>query len=517
VALLLASFAIVGPLATVRLPRVTASVPLYAAAMFVNTIIIAVLLFTQFSILRTYAVLAISCGYLFAGLILIPWMLMFPGVITPTGLLGAGSQSAVWLYVVWHTGFPILVLAYALLKSRDPPLRVRTGWLRAAMLSSVGGTAGVVIAATFLVTAAGLPLPALLNGDAFSPLWPPVAAVPTVASVAAAAALWRRRGSVLDLWLMVVMCAQVIEIVLVWFPDPTRFSIGWYAGRVIGVVSGSLVLFVLLREIATLYARLLRAVSAERRERVARLMTGDAVSGSIAHEIRQPLAAITASAAAGRRWLARDPPNLAEATAAFEAISTTGRRASALIESIRAMFQERPGTRTFIGPNELVGEALMLLRDDLREHRIALQIDCAGRLPQVNGDRVQLQQVLVNLISNAIESMASTDGPRELCVTSTVHETGGALISVADTGPGVDPKEMNRIFSPLVTTKTHGVGMGLSVCRSILEAHGGRLWMTANLPRGAVFQLLLPASPSPRKKRTSAKPVRAAGGDAAAA
>jgi C4-dicarboxylate-specific signal transduction histidine kinase len=297
---------------------------------------------------------------------------------------------------------------------------------------------------------------------------------------------------------MVVMCAYVIEIALIWFPVPARFSIGWYSGRVVGVFSGSVVLFVLLYEITTLYAKLLRAVRAQRQEREARLLTGDVVSASIAHEIRQPLTAMTTSADAGRRWLRRDVPDLAEAIAAFEAISMNGRRASAVIEGIRAMFRKDTAARASIDMNDLVSEALALVRGELREHRVYVRTEASRRLPRVNGDRVQLQQVLVNLIANAIDSMASMEGLRELCVKSAVHEAGGAVISIADTGRGVDPEAVDQIFSPLFTTKAHGMGMGLSICRSIIEAHDGRLWVTANQPHGAVFHFQVPASSEQR-------------------
>jgi signal transduction histidine kinase len=505
--LLIAFAAIAGPLAKIHTPRVDAFFPIYATAMFVNDSITAVLLFAQFSILRSRALLAVSSAYLFTAFMVIPRMMTFPGVLAPNGLLGGGLQSPAWLYIISHAGFAGLVLAYALLKDRHAADGLWTGSVRAAVLSSVGVTAGAVWAAAYLLAAAEPQLPGLMRDAVqFAPLWPYAAAIPVLLSVAAGATLWVRRRSLLDLWLLVVMCAYVIELSLISFPVRARFSLGWYSARVFEVLAGSLVLFVLLDEITTLYARLLRAISAQRRERAARLMTGDAVSASIAHEIRQPLAAMTASAAAGRRWLNRETPDLPEAIAAFEAISMTGRRASALIESIRAMFRKETGMRSSIDMNELISEALDLHRGELRTHRISVRTELPGGLPRVNGDRVQVQQVLVNLISNAIESMANTDGPRELSLRSAVEDSGGALISVADTGPGVDPDQVNRIFDPLFTTKAHGMGMGLSICRSIVEAHDGQLWVTGNRPRGAIFHLLVPADPLARDEQAKALP-----------
>jgi signal transduction histidine kinase len=493
-ALLVAFFITAGPLSTVQLGRIDAFVPAYATAMFVINSLTAVLLFAQFYILRSPALLAISSGYLFTALMLIPWMLTFPGVFTPGGLLGAGLQSTNSLYTLWHAGFPMFVIAYALLKDADPAKRLWRGSAGAAILSSVAMTAAVVCAATFLVTAGDALLPRIsVDPVHFSTLWVYIAGCLALLSVLALILLWIRRRSVLDLWLMVVMCAYVIEITLIAFPIPARFSFGWYSGRVFGLLSGSLLLFVLLYEITILYAQLLRAVLAQRRERAARLMTGDAVAATIAHEVRQPLSGMITSADAGLRWLDRSMPDLDEAKAAFKQIVADGHRAGAVIGSIRAIFKKDVRNRTSLDINDLIGEALALTRGDLQRHRILVQPEPNAQLPQVRGDRIQLQQVLLNLITNAIDSMAAKDGARVLCVRSEVDDGGGVIVSVADTGTGIGSQDLERIFNPLFTTKSSGMGMGLSICRSIIEAHDGRLWVVPNKPEGAVFQFMLVA------------------------
>jgi signal transduction histidine kinase len=492
-ALLGAFFITAGPLSTIQSGRIDAFVPAYATAMFVIDSITAVLLFAQFSILRSRALLVIASGYLFTALIVIPWMLTFPGVFTPRGLLGAGLQSTNWLYILWHGGFPTFVMAYALLKDAEPAGRLWQGSVGAAILSSVATTAAVVCAATFLVTAGDALLPRIsLDPVHFSTLWLYVAGGLALWSVLTLIVLWIRRRSVLDLWLMVVMCAYAIEIYLVAFPGLARFSVGWYAGRVFGFVSGSLVLFVLLYEITTLYARLLRAVFAQRREREARLMTGDAVTATIAHEVKQPLSGMITNADAGLNWLDRATPDLDQAKSSFKQIVADGHRAAAVIESIRAIFKKDARNRTSLDINELIGEALALTRGDLQRHRILVQAEPNAQVPQVTGDRIQLQQVLLNLITNAVDSMAAKDGARVLRVRSEVHDGGGGVIvSVADTGTGIGSQELERIFNPLFTTKSGGMGMGLAICRSIIEAHNGRLWVAPNKPEGAVFQLML--------------------------
>jgi signal transduction histidine kinase len=249
-----------GPLATLQLPPVDAFIPVYATAMFVIDSITAALLFAQFSILRSRALLVLASGYLFTALIVVPWMLTFPGVFAPGGLLGAGLQSTVWLYILWHAGFPAFVIAYALLKDGDPARRLWPGSVRVAILSSVALTAATVCAAAILVTAGNDLLPGIMVDKVhLSALWPYAAGFASLLIVLAIVVLWIRRRSTLDLWLLAVMCAFVMEIGLISFPVAARYTVGWYAGRICGVVSGSLLLFVLLHEITTVYARLQNA------------------------------------------------------------------------------------------------------------------------------------------------------------------------------------------------------------------------------------------------------------------
>jgi signal transduction histidine kinase len=491
IALLVAFLITEGPLSTIHLGRIDAFVPAYATAMFVTDSVTAVLLFAQFAILRSRALLAIASGYLFNALIVIPWMLTFPGVFTPGGLLDSGLQTTSWLYTLWHGGFAMFVIAYALMKDADPAKRLWHGSAGSAILLSIAMTAAVVCAATFFVTAEDAHLPRInIDPVHFSTLWLYIAGCLALVSALAFTLLWIRRRSVLDLWLMVVMCAYVIEICLIAFPIPARFSFGWYAGRVFGLLSASLLLFVLLYEITILYAQLLRAVLAQRHEREARLMTGDAVAATIAHEVKQPLSGMVTNAGACLRWLDRSAPNLDEAKASLRHIVADGYRAGEVIESIRAIFKRDAPRRTSFDINKMIAEALVVLRADLLKHRVMIQAEPNAQLPPVIGDPIQLQQVLVNLMTNAIDSMAVTTGPRIMSVSSEIRD-GGVLVSVADTGAGIKSQDTERVFNPLFTTKSDGMGMGLSICRSIIEAHDGRLWVAPNVPQGAVFRFVL--------------------------
>jgi len=483
-----------GPLEGVQLRQVVAFVPAYVTAMFVNDLITAILLYAQFSIVRSRSTLVIASGYLFAALILIPFVLVFPEVFAPGNLIG-GLQSTSWLWLCYHAGFPMFVIGYALSKDGDPRRRFWQGTVRAAIALSAASTAAVVSVLAFLCIAGDPLLPRVaLDYLHFSALWPYFIGAPVaLLSLSALIALRIRQRSVLDLWLTVVMCLYLVEVSLSYYPDPTRFSIGWYTVRIIGFLSSSLVLMVLLHEISTLYARLLGAVLAQRREREARLMTGDAVAASIAHEIRQPLTAMVTTADAGLRFLDRSIPNLDKAKEAFKRIVADGHRAGDLVGSIRANFKSDVRDRTALDLNELIREALALGLGELQKHGIVVQAEPNKRLSEVRADRVQLQQVLLNLIVNAIEAMAAKDEPRILNIKSEAYDGERVIVSVSDTGTGVRSQDADRLFNPLFTTKSGGMGMGLSICRAIIEAHEGRLWFAPNSPRGAVFHFTLPA------------------------
>jgi signal transduction histidine kinase len=494
-ALIAALYLVIGPLGGMQWGAIHSFVAVYTTGMFVTDSITAILLYSQFSILRSRAILVIASGYLFTAFLIVPYVLAFPGVLAPAGVVG-GLQTTAHLYLLWHCGFPLFVIGYALSKDEHPSRRVSQADVGSAILRSIAATAAAAAAASWLCikTEAGdTVLPRImLDQYRFVPEWPYVVGAPiAVLCTLALVILWLRRRSILDLFLMVVLCAYLIEIPPHYYPVAARFSTGWYAVRVTSLLSSGIVLVVLLYEITALYGGLLHAVHRQRREREARLMTGDAVAASIAHEIKQPLTAMITSADAGFRFLDRSTPNLERAKEALKRIVTDGHRAGVVVESIRANFKNDDRARTSLDVNELIQEALSLERGDLQKHRIQVQAETAAQLPDVRGNRVQLQQVLVNLITNAIDSMASEDEPRVLCVKSEAYEGDGVMVSVADIGTGISPQHLDRIFNPLFTTKSDGMGMGLSICRAIIEAHEGRLSVSPNIPRGAIFQFTL--------------------------
>jgi C4-dicarboxylate-specific signal transduction histidine kinase len=219
----------------------------------------------------------------------------------------------------------------------------------------------------------------------------------------------------------------------------------------------------------------------------------NALSASIAHEVNQPLAAIVANANAALRWLARQPPDLAEVRETVRSIVQNGHRAGAVIGGMRALLKKTAAAMVTLDLNSLIQDTIALVQEEVARHRIQLRTDLPPDLPPVLGDRVQLQQLLLNLMMNGIEAMKEVaERPRKLLIRSGLDPSGAVLVAIQDAGIGLEPDAMERVFEAFYTTKAEGLGMGLAICKLIVEAHGGRLWVSANEPCGTVFQFTLP-------------------------
>ena len=225
---------------------------------------------------------------------------------------------------------------------------------------------------------------------------------------------------------------------------------------------------------------------------VNRVMTMGELTASIAHEVSQPLAAIIASGDSCTAWLANEPPNLERARAAANRMIQAATQASETVQRIRALFKKTSSIASSVDVNAVIEDTISLLHHETQRHNISLRTELDAGVPAVSADRVQLQQVILNLVMNAIESTASVEGPKRLLIQSALSNPGELLVSVKDTGPGIDAGRADRLFAPFFTTKPQGIGMGLPISRSIIEAHGGRLWAEKNEPRGAVFNFILP-------------------------
>jgi PAS domain S-box-containing protein len=228
--------------------------------------------------------------------------------------------------------------------------------------------------------------------------------------------------------------------------------------------------------------------------RANRVNTMGELTASLAHEVNQPIAAAVTNANTCLRWLTRDHPDVEEARAAAMRIVKDGTRAAEIIRRIRLLFKKGTPQRELVDINEVIREMIVLLRGEAARHSISVRTELAAELPQVLGDRVQLQQVLMNLMLNGVDAMKDVDGARELAVKSQRTEKEEVLVSVRDTGVGLPPQQVDQIFKAFFTTKPHGTGMGLSISRSIVESHGGRLWAAGNSPRGASFYFTIPTN-----------------------
>ncbi len=229
--------------------------------------------------------------------------------------------------------------------------------------------------------------------------------------------------------------------------------------------------------------------------RATRVTTLGELTASIAHEVNQPLAGIVANAQAGLRWLDRETPDLDRARRSVEWVISDGNRASEVIRRVRALANKSDLEMVPLDVNDVVREVIALMQRELFNHEVSLRTELTPALPMILGDRVQLQQVIINLVMNGIEAMQSvTDRQRELVIRSRQDEKQQVFASVTDCGVGISAEDADRLFNPFFTTKSSGMGMGLSICRSIMEAHGGRLWVTSNVPHGATFQFTLPVN-----------------------
>jgi C4-dicarboxylate-specific signal transduction histidine kinase len=227
--------------------------------------------------------------------------------------------------------------------------------------------------------------------------------------------------------------------------------------------------------------------------RVSRVTTMGELTASLAHEVNQPIAAALTNANTCLRWLTRDHPDVEEAREAASRIVQDATRAAGIISRVRLLFKKSTPQRELVDVNEAIREMIVLLRSEATRYNIAVRMELVADLPRIMGDRVQLQQVLMNLIMNGIDAMKAVEGMRELAIKSQRTEKEEVLVSVSDTGVGLPPQQTEQIFNAFFTTKPHGTGMGLRISRSIIESHGGRLWAADDSPRGASFHFALPA------------------------
>ena len=488
----LAAFAALAPFALIRWPRVDGFIPLVQAVIATTDVVTGALLLGQFAVARSRALLVLASGYLFSGLAVVVHTLTFPGAFSATGLLGADSQTAAWMYLFWHFGFAACVLGYGVLKGHerapvDPEARAPVVW------RSVLGVIAAVALLAWSVTAGHEIWPRLVVTETgFAPLASYLSAINLVLSAVALSVVWARRSSVLDRWLLVVMAASIAEAATITLVAASRFSVGFYTSRVFALVVSTAVLSALLWEAARLHVRLAAAVRALQRERANKLMNLEVVVASVAHEIKQPLTVIATRAGIVQRLLGRPQLDLDNARRNLAEMERASFSVSEVFENIRALFRNPAQEKQLLDLNELALTALQTLSSDLNDRGIAIRTELTPELPQVLGHKGQLQEVLLNIIQNAMDAMDGVaNRPRTLRVTSS-RAPDRVTLTIEDSGVGIARDRLANLFEAFVTTKARGTGLGLGICRMIVDRHEGQLSASSEVDKGTRFEITLP-------------------------
>jgi signal transduction histidine kinase/DNA-binding response OmpR family regulator len=534
----LAFFAVIAPFAKQPLPQVWAFIPIYQSALVFNDVITALLLFGQFKIARSKAVLVLASGYLFTAFATIAHGLSFPGLFAPSGLLGAGPQSTAWLYMFWHGGFPLFIIAYATLRgtARDAIPLSATG--RLTIAGAGIATAAVVVGFTLLATTGHDALPPIMAGNRYTPTMIVVVSTVWSAGLLALIVLWRRRPhAVLDLWLIVVMCAWLLDIALSAILNAGRFDLGFYAGRVYGLLAASFVLGVLLFKNGQLYSWLAGA-HAHEHQRAADLQQLSARLESLnvqlqqqtrlksdflanmSHELRTPLNAIIGFSDLLKTGAGDDA---AQQRAFAGHIFQSGHHLLALINDILDLSKIEAGkveiTLDSVHLEAALADAFALLAPQAQAKRIRLKINQDGAKGALRVDRRRLKQILLNLVSNAMKF--TPEGGQVMLSAATVERARAATalpgfregmrlplppsefdrfveISVSDTGIGIATEDMRRLFTPFtqvanaLTRSVEGTGLGLVMVHRLAELHEGTVAVTSEPGQGSCFTVWLP-------------------------
>jgi signal transduction histidine kinase len=485
--------ALVAPFAHIQIGRIDSFVPVLQTVLSAADLLTATLLLAQWSVQPHRALLAVASGYIFGGSFAFLQTLSFPGGYAPNGVIGDGYNTPAWFFVLWHTTFQLSILAYALLKDRGKA-SVRS--TTAGIATTLGCVFGAIAVLSWLVTAGVEYLPSFYTANITlqTRLGNQINVALLLSGTFILLVLFVRRRTVLDLWLMVTLFAWLPNFLVAAVASSVRFSVGWYAARGFALVASGMLLSVLLTEMTVLYSRLASALMMQRRERANRLVSIDAATAAIAHEIRSPLGSITLNASTALVQLLARPPRLEEMTAILKDIEEASLRVNATIASVRGLFKNAADQPTTISIEDVARQVLRLFQHELQFNEILVVTEFRVEAPSVHADPAQLQQVILNLVKNAIEAMSSTpaDG-RRLNIGTRLEGNSSILLSVQDTGAGVHPQDQGRIFEAFCTTKTAGMGLGLAICRTIVERYEGSLVLAKSSPRGSIFEITLPA------------------------
>jgi signal transduction histidine kinase len=488
-AIVLAATGVITPFGATQLPQIDGIIPAFETVIFVSDLFTAALLSSHARIIGSHRLLVLASGYFFSALMVAAHVLTFPGAFAPSGLLGAGLQTAPWLFIFWHLGFPASIIVYVCLKDEKRTLPRSTIYWSAALVVLLA------LLLTWFATVHHDILPLMFADQRASvPFGNHITGIDLLTGVIALALLWRRQKSVLDLWLTVAVVCMVAELWVNTFVIGGRYSLGFYVARFLSVTVSAIVLLALLTESTVLYARLSNANALLRRERANRLMNVEAATAAIAHEVRQPLSAIMSFGGAALNRLKRMPPDLEKIRECVASVIEASGRADKIISSVRALYGKATDQRTMIDVTDIVRQALNLLKHDLQVNQISVATEFQQNLPTINANGTQIYEVILNLIKNAVDAMDSVPpGKRRLQLAAKLDKSNSViLLSIEDSGHGIVARDRDRIFDPFFTTKAAGTGLGLSLCRVMIEDHGGHLRLIKTDSSGSIFEIVLP-------------------------
>lgn len=494
VAGMLAVSALLAPFVNLQIGRMDSFLPVVQTVMSAADLLTATLLFAQYSVQPHRALLVVASGYIFAGSFAFLQTLSFPGSYAPNGLIGDVYNTPAWFFVLWYTTFPLSILSYTLLKDKEkkPPRSTRISI--AITLICVIATIALL---SWLVIGEVEHLPRFFTTGIMlqTPLSNQFNVGLTLLGCLVLVVLFVRRRTVLDLWLMVTLFAAVPNFLVAAYAGSARFSVGWYSARGFALIASCMLLSVLVTEMTVLYSRLANALVMQRRERANRFVSIDAATAAIAHEIRSPLASITLNADTAQQEIVAQPPRLEEARAILKDIGEASIRVNEIITSVRRLFKDATDQPAMISIEDVARQVLRLLKHELQFNEVLVVTEFQVEAPLAHADPVQLQQVILNLFKNAIEAMASTPrNSRRLNIGTRIEQESFVLLSIQDTGTGVSPQDRDRVFEAFFTTKPAGMGLGLAICRTIIERYEGRLVLGKSGPQGSIFEITLPVA-----------------------
>jgi signal transduction histidine kinase len=509
------AFCALAPFARVPLPRIEAFIPIYESTLALNDLLTATLLFIAFSRSQLRAVLFLASGYLFTSLMAVPHMLTFPGLFSSSGLLGAGPQTTAWLYMFWHGGFPLFVICYALLRRHEVVSGRSHAGIPANMISAAAGVVAGVCLLTLFATAGHHFLPRIMQGDGYTTAMVAVNAPVWLLSLVALAILGSRLPySILDLWLMVVVCAWMFDVALSTVLNAGRFDLGFYAGRLYGMLAASFVLIILLIEASRLYRRLDEALAvaeernaelARSREELAQAQRLEAIgqlTGGVAHDFNNLLTVVVGNLDLILR--ARDDAEKIERLA--QGAMKAAQRGERLVRQLLTYARKQVTRPETVNPNQLIVDIENLMRQVIGE-QIEVVTMLSPVLAPAQIDPAQLETALLNLVINSRDAM--TGGGRITIETRNVtldrqyaasnpEVTSGSyvMVAVSDCGAGMTPAVLARAFDPFFTTKEvgKGSGLGLSQVYGFAKTAGGHVKIDSELGVGTTVKLYLPKS-----------------------